>query len=836
MGRKNSSIHYYSDEFLEKLTKIVEERTTLIEAPTGYGKTTAIKDLMQDVQAQGATVEWITVAEEPIGDFGVRFFAALKRIDGNIEEITKIEDPFHNCRGVVIDRLVHLTCEKDTFLIIDNMDLIQEKIPEEIFRALLGHGGERLHLIFITRTIFHACAAILGNSDIYMLRTKDFCFTTEDIFRFYKTNNMPISMLQAIEIADYTQGWAVAVYLQFLANKRTGEFKNYGAASLLMENQVWDILNEEEKEILLSFTKFEVISVKLAVFMTQNRIQADEIRLFLDRIPFVTRVEGGRKYEIHRILRDVLEEKLSEKDIAYRRNQEIRRGDWYLEQGEVEAALWQYYTNQSYSKILTIELSGLIFRKINGISVIQIAEEVAMNYSPLDAKISMIPLLKLARILCLMGNKPLYRSLMEQIRRLIDKQETSEKTKAHLRGEWHLIYALNYFPNLDRMLKEYQEAEKLMDGHSQVVSFLDRFLLGGPIQILDLHSSMGEANCLIEKAENCISLYSKLTDGGGRGMEILLKAELALMRGEFEEASILAYRAAFMAEASQQSGIILNAELIVLTTMLCTGNEEGFHKTYERLKLAKENTSGRREVPYSANVVEDWLLLCLGITGQSNQLKAEQITERNSAGEKTDVVPVPYLTLHHFHEFIRMYHRREYLQLIGSAQADASQAEINGQIILAIILNCILTVAYCQIYDVNRAAKHLEKALEMAVSDRILFPFVSMWDGLQTTIKSLELSESRDQFAEFLSQAEALSITSRRGRKRIQKEEHQQSVKDILAKRELDIAQLAAKGYSNLKIAQELYLSVNTVKMHLKNIFRKLEIEKRSELSHYFRN
>ena len=89
-------------------------------------------------------------------------------------------------------------------------------------------------------------------------------------------------MLQAIEIADYTQGWAVAVYLQFLANKRTGEFKNYGAASLLMENQVWDILNEEEKEILLSFTKFEVISVKLAVFMTQNRIQADEIRLFLE--------------------------------------------------------------------------------------------------------------------------------------------------------------------------------------------------------------------------------------------------------------------------------------------------------------------------------------------------------------------------------------------------------------------------------------------------------------------------------------------------------------------------------------------------------------------------
>ena len=69
MGRKNSSVHYYSDELLEKLEKIVEEKTTLIEAPTGYGKTTAIKDLMQNAQNRGATVEWITVAEEPVGAF-----------------------------------------------------------------------------------------------------------------------------------------------------------------------------------------------------------------------------------------------------------------------------------------------------------------------------------------------------------------------------------------------------------------------------------------------------------------------------------------------------------------------------------------------------------------------------------------------------------------------------------------------------------------------------------------------------------------------------------------------------------------------------------------------
>ncbi len=73
-----------------------------------------------------------------------------------------------------------------------------------------------------------------------------------------------------------------------------------------------------------------------------------------------------------------------------------------------------------------------------------------------------------------------------------------------------------------------------------------------------------------------------------------------------------------------------------------------------------------------------------------------------------------------------------------------------------------------------------------------------------------------------------------KGRKQIQKEEVQYQVASVLANREQDIAQLAAKGHSNLQIAEELYLSVNTVKMHLKSIFRKLEIEKRSELSKFF--
>ena len=45
---------------------------------------------------------------------------------------------------------------------------------------------------------------------------------------------------------------------------------------------------------------------------------------------------------------------------------------------------------------------------------------------------------------------------------------------------------------------------------------------------------------------------------------------------------------------------------------------------------------------------------------------------------------------------------------------------------------------------------------------------------------------------------------------------------------------LTAKGYTNAQIAQELYISVDTVKKHMYVIFEKLEIESRKDLKSFF--
>jgi two-component system nitrate/nitrite response regulator NarL len=57
--------------------------------------------------------------------------------------------------------------------------------------------------------------------------------------------------------------------------------------------------------------------------------------------------------------------------------------------------------------------------------------------------------------------------------------------------------------------------------------------------------------------------------------------------------------------------------------------------------------------------------------------------------------------------------------------------------------------------------------------------------------------------------------------------------KTELSGREVEIVRLLAKGATNKKVARDLYIAENTVKVHIKNILQKLQLRNRQQLAAY---
>ena len=55
-------------------------------------------------------------------------------------------------------------------------------------------------------------------------------------------------------------------------------------------------------------------------------------------------------------------------------------------------------------------------------------------------------------------------------------------------------------------------------------------------------------------------------------------------------------------------------------------------------------------------------------------------------------------------------------------------------------------------------------------------------------------------------------------------------LKDFLTSQEINIMKQVAAGYNNTEIAENLHISINTVKYHMKQIFQKMDVSTRAEL------
>lgn len=843
-GRIRTELHYFSDRLLRKLEEVQFAHATVVEAPSGYGKTTAVRDYLEAKRQAGIPVYWFTATEETPSAGFRRLCREISSVDDEAgQRLLRFDLPNAVTIGEVCDAIRSIRCRHETYLVIDNYHLLHDALPVSFFLALIEHGGQGLHVVILTQVLTRGMVAAVAGRGFLHITTSDLRLNAGDISQYYSLAGVRIAAEEAREIERYTEGWIIAIYLQLCAYQEQGSLSDTTGILSLMENLVWDKLTPEQQTFLLRVSPFEMFTMQQACFLADCDSLPEYAQAALAG-PFIRFDRTERRYETHSILSKLLAEKRLERGKAFNRECLIRAGDWCRDAGATADALASYWQTRDYDRILSLDLSHVLVEDIGGTPFPSIALDIAQKCPAEVKRRNVLSMLRIAWALYLAGMRGPFDTLMAELRAMLgvsarpegDGQPhaadlTSETVgapggvrvddTAALTGEWFLLSSYREFPDIPKMVEILEVAGLLLRGQpSQVVLPSAPWWFGRMSAAIDWNVIPGEAERVGEELEKFVALYTKLTNGHGSGADALYKACLAYQRGDLSGAEVHAYKASFLAESRQQSYIQLEAAILLGEIALQKADAAGWQHAVDSMERAASYPHQNTPVLRSALDIARGVLL---VELQAQDGLAEWLRDGDFSGRLLPGSAVGGATLVHT---MYLLTKGEAARMLGTLETGLLELGTEGPF-AELLVSMLLAWGYVQIGDHARATRIVEKAAECAIPDGLISPLISFSFALKGITDELV----KRKYPHLWKQFRTIKRRWGRGWNTVHSNIVAEDLPEGLTARELEVARLAAKGLRNSEIAVELYLSEATVRAHLRTVFQKLDIDRRTKLA-----
>jgi LuxR family maltose regulon positive regulatory protein len=151
----------------------------------------------------------------------------------------------------------------------------------------------------------------------------------------------------------------------------------------------------------------------------------------------------------------------------------------------------------------------------------------------------------------------------------------------------------------------------------------------------------------------------------------------------------------------------------------------------------------------------------------------------------------------------------------------AAEAEGHTSRVIEIMILQALTFQTAE--DTAQAITTLEKALSLAEPGGFIRIFVDEGTPLEALLKKIRVEDGR--IKKYIHKL----LGAFKGNKTQLSTDGQQPLVEPLSERELEVLDLIAKGLSNQQVASRLFLSLNTIKSHTRNIHQKLGVNSRTQ-------
>ncbi|MEV6859963.1 LuxR C-terminal-related transcriptional regulator [Streptosporangium subroseum] len=303
----------------EKIDHAVEHRATLISAPAGSGKTTACASWSMTC-GRAHDVAWLTVdpADNQPHRFWSHLAAALGQVQPSLRAPTPDRAPPMDLVDEIVeavsgrDRPIVLVMddihELDQPEVLNGLDLLLRHAPPQLRLILSGRHRPDLQL-----------ARLRVSGDLAEIGAGDLAWTESEAAEYFRTADLPIGTDQVAELVARTGGWSTGLRLACLWLKEQCETDRQGRGFTGSTRIVGDyfrdeVLSRQKPEVrrfLLRTSVASPLSADLAGTLTGT---ADAARI-LDRLSrencFVEAPDAGRPgYGFHPLFREFLRAEL----------------------------------------------------------------------------------------------------------------------------------------------------------------------------------------------------------------------------------------------------------------------------------------------------------------------------------------------------------------------------------------------------------------------------------------------------------------------------------------------------------------------------------------------
>jgi LuxR family maltose regulon positive regulatory protein len=877
---------------LKTKDKLFNRKLTLVSAPPGFGKTTLVSSWIHQLDQPAAWLS-LDEGDNEKNRFLFYLVTALqetyRELGGTTISLLQSPQPppFDTLLTVLINDLVDLTGQ--AILVLDDYHVIHNLEVHKAITFLLDNQPPQLHLVIIGREDpvlpLHRLRVSGQMAGIY---TQDLRFTVDEAAKFLnETMGLNLGLEEVTVLERRTEGWVAGLQLAALSMQDLPDTREFVSSFAGDDRYITDYLlgevverqSPQVQEFLLKTAIFDRFCAPLCEAVlgaggwglgAEEQGQKLSSQVIIERLDqanlFVIPLDNKREwYRYHHLFADFLLMRLREREASQITDLHRRAAAWYEENDLLAEAIDHALKAKDFqraSRLIEQNALTTIFGHAQWATLFEWMETLPAEMVRARPRLS----LQYAWALFTTGRWEAAANLVEEIKPVLEAVEQGAE-KERLLGELSVIAALvaySHGGDMKRCTEEARQALLLLSEDNLTLRC---------VALL----SIGEAAMIQEDAPVARRSLQDAADVAlaAGNIAIVLFALGDLARLEMTEGYL--HRAAELYQRVRPLGTIEGGTILGPTGITCIQMGEVLRE-WNDLKKAE-------------SVLREGLTLCRQLTGLPNivlegqvnlarvmqasgdeELAAETMQEAENLladmlGQSGDPRPMISLALagrlRYWLARGEIDRAARWLDDNGiSFDAAISPGELAYHVLLARIL-----IEQGRLDKAQRQLERLEKingeresprlALEISILKALLYRAKGDRDQAETNlIQALQLAEPERYLRLFVDQGEPIVplLEQLAGRRPIpsnlkailsvvqgepsatEKSPPAEGLSpktsvpvEPLKEQEIQILRMMAAGRTNREIADELYLSVNTIKVYASRLYSKLGVHRRGE-------